>query len=319
MLIKIEHNTIPGSAQELFTTSFNQTRDKKEWLWKYKESPQGFTTARAYDGDKLICQYGGIQYSCFMANKEYKIFQMIDVMTHPKYRDGWTIAKTAQKFFEYYTTISNPLFLYGFTAGVSREFHIKKLGYYAKTPVGYIRKKISSQKRLSLKNSPFKVKPVSSFDHKVDELYKEFLESYSLVLKKDKKYLDWRYINTPIGYKLFSLNLKEEDKLVGYIIIKEEKNKICLVDFLLDRRILDKLTIFLSIFEKEYLNPKVFKTFEAWSPKSSPYYQELLKFGFKPYPEPRNLYFTVRPFSKIASNIFTDSNFSYTMGDSDLF
>jgi len=318
MLIKIEHNTIPESAQELFTTSFNQTRDKKEWLWKYKESPQGLTTARAYDGDKLICQYGGIKYSCLINNKEYQIFQIIDLMTKPAYRNAWIMVKTANKFFEYCQESRVP-FIYGFTTAVSRKFGIKKLGYYAESPVGYIRKKIYPKKRLPLNSSLITIEKVDSFKERVNDIYKEYLNAYPLILKKDKNYLDWRYINTPIKYKIFSLSLKEKDKIIGYVIIKENKNKIYLVDFLLKEKKIDKLNIFLSILEKEYLNPKVFKTFEAWSPKNSPYYQELLKFGFKPYPEPRNLYFTVRPFSKIASNIFTDSNFSYTMGDSDLF
>jgi len=141
MRLEIEHNSVSEDVKELFNLCFGQNRKDTEWSWKYQKSPKGFSASRCYDDDKLISQYGGINYSCFANDKEHQIFQIIDVMTHPKYRNGWTMIKTANKFFEYYCRGLNPLFLYGFTASASRKFHIKRLDYYSYTPIGYMQKK----------------------------------------------------------------------------------------------------------------------------------------------------------------------------------
>ncbi|MBP7087888.1 MAG: GNAT family N-acetyltransferase [Candidatus Omnitrophica bacterium] len=319
MHLAIEHNSVSKDTKELFSLCFSQDRRDVEWSWKYQKSPQGFSAARCYDNEKLICQYGGIKYSCFINNKEYKIFQIIDVMTHPKYRNGWIMIKTVQKFFEYCCQKVGSPFIYGFNTAVARKLGMKRLNYYSETPISYLQKKVNSKKNLSLNSSVFKIERVNSFKEETSDIYKEQLNYYSIVLKKDKNYLDWRYLNTPFKYSIFSCNQKVQNNFYGYIIIKEEFDKAYLVDILLKREAQDKLDIFLTILEKEYLHTQKIITLESWCSKKDPYYQKLMNFKFKPLNEPRNLYFTCRPFSGVSDGFFIDEHFFYTMGDSDLF
>ena len=72
-----------------------------------------------------------------------------------------------------------------------------------------------------IKHPGLTVSRISIFDDKFDGLWQDASRDYSILVVRDKDYLNWRFINTPIEYRVYSS--VKEGKLSGYIVLKVEE------------------------------------------------------------------------------------------------
>ena len=74
------------AIRELFRLAFGKELSREEWIWKYRSSPWGSHANVAVKDGVLIAHYGGLKFECCQGSKQYTVYEICDVMSHPRYR-----------------------------------------------------------------------------------------------------------------------------------------------------------------------------------------------------------------------------------------
>lgn len=79
--------------------------------------------------------------------------------------------------------------------------------------------KVYSVRKVSYQERNYKVEPIVNFDDNFNLLWQRLEPNYSLAVRRDSLFLNWRYAKRPNGgYKIFQAS--ENGTLAGYIVIK---------------------------------------------------------------------------------------------------
>jgi hypothetical protein len=319
LVLKAVENSIDPGTKDLFNVAFGHERSDAEWSWKYVNAPLGFYAIRAFDNDIVACQYGGILYCCFIGGEERRVFQVIDIMTRPAYRSGFVLMKAVNALIEYCCSRLDVTAMFGFTANVSRQFGIYKLGYCAASPLGYLRKSTFIGQQRPAHHLFTKVSNTTEIDNKADRIWKENKEIYRICLRKNADYLRWRYLDAPFHYEIFECYSGFRRNFAGYLIFREYRGGIGLTDIIIRAIYNEKIPAFLNEVERIYLLDTGVSEMITWGSPNSPYYCALVDYGFAPLKHPDNLYFTFRIYNDSIDNSSFDNSFFYTMGDCESF
>ena len=228
-----------------------QVPEKERWIdgwrWMHIDNPAGISRIWLAEHDgKLVGQYPVIMENMKVKCEIIKGAQLVDTMTHPKYRrrgicstlgkkalteignrethlvycfptqqvyplhmkSGWldvcafqvmvkplNLKNVLQKYF-----VRNKLLLNIFTASVN--LIIKVLFRSKKVPDEDISK----------------VREISHFDERINEFWNRVSSDYNIIRVRDKKYLNWRYVDAPnADYTIYVA--EEEGEICGYIIL----------------------------------------------------------------------------------------------------
>jgi len=219
----------------------------KGWVWMFVDNPDNTSIIWLAERDgKIVGQYPAIIETLKVEDKIIKGAQLIDTMTHPQYRrqgicstlgkkalnkmekggvqfvycfptqevyplhikSGWLDVCTFQvmvkplnlknilrKYF-----VRNKLLLNIFTAGgnlIIKTFFMSK-----KVP----------EERMS------KIREITSFDDRINGFWNKISRNYNIIRIRDKKYLNWRYVDVPnTNYAIYIA--EEEDEICGYIVL----------------------------------------------------------------------------------------------------
>jgi len=176
--------------------------------------------------------------------------QSLDTITDIDYRGQGLFIKLAKDVYEK-AAKSNTVLVYGFPNGSSIGGFKKKLEWEVLDPLPFLIKPLETKyffskikglrflPNFSLSFSKFKKdKNYSlvnnfSFPTEVNELWDKFSKNFKVGVKRDKEYLDWRYIDKPnenysimhcydlngafIGYIVYTVKEKHNGK-IGYIM-----------------------------------------------------------------------------------------------------
>jgi hypothetical protein len=234
----IIRNYLPGDEKEitsLFKTVFGKDMSIDQWRWKYFSAEEKLYTKVAQDAaGKIIAHAGAIRLRGVLEGRTIPFFQIVDVMVHPEYR-GYMGRNNLFKF------IMKALF-----EDISRDFdRVLCYGFPGKRP--YIlgeKTKIydaieeaieliitPTRKRLSL----FKVKPLDWKDRRINNLWETIAKDCKLSLVRDTKYLLWRYASNP-SFTYSLLGLFTFGRLKGWVVIRQEGERILIVDLLVKKK-----------------------------------------------------------------------------------
>lgn len=91
------------------------------------------------------------------------------------------------------------------------------------------------------------IKRVSAFDDRIDNFWKEVSADFNIIAVRNKKYLNWKFVECPVRrYTIFIA--EKEEKILGYIVFRDEERanekRGYIVDFLAktdDKRIIRSL------------------------------------------------------------------------------
>ena len=219
----------------------------KFWKWMYTECPAGKARILLADHNgKLAGQYPLILADLKVGDKTAKVGQNIELMTHPDYRKQGMFLTLEKKSLEdaakdgIYITI-------GFPNEAAYPGHIKT-GWFdiCSLDIGFkpfnLKKMIQAGPQKTFKKRLYnvfgkaivklfyrekktkvfdniKISEITSFDDRIDKLWKEISDKYKITTIRSKDFLNWRYEKIPdVNYTIFIA--EENDKLQGYIIVR---------------------------------------------------------------------------------------------------
>jgi hypothetical protein len=160
------------------------------------------------------------------------------------------------------------------------------------------------------------VSAVETFPDDIDQLWAHVSPRYDIMVKRDKNYLDWRYVASPNSYYKFIARDKKGG-IMGYLVarISPTDNGIegYIPDFFTreeDARIFKTLIIAaFRVFRENRVD-----IVSAWSMKGSYYYKTLVKYGFLPWTKIPLICYKNEPGTRILNQAF---KWHFTQGDSD--
>lgn len=142
-------------------------------------------------------------------------------------------------------------------------------------------------------------------------------DNYSFLVRRDAKYLTWRYLNCPDKvHRIFAV--RKRGRLVGWGVFLSREKKIIWGDALFDGHFPEASRYLLySLLVNEFAGSE---SIEGWFSRHPDWWSRQLEgLGFQICPEPNNLVPCFVAFEDPSIIETLQRYFYYTMGDSDLF
>ncbi len=324
MLIEVRsyNNGDEHQINNSFNTIFNQNRSIDEWLWKFKNSPfgKGQISIAFVDGELAAHISGYPIYFDYFSNdtvKSFLSYQIGDKFTLPKFRKiGFGKSSLLSKiFFNLKDKAKDADFGYGFATHHSLRFGVLLLGYETLGEVScylgnFKDRRVGLIKKFSYKS--YTINEITGITDDFDKFYNKMLQYHRLIIRKNKNYLKWRYIDHPSKrYNIFSVYKRGD--LSGWFICQRDETTIFIGDFLTisDNKLWESFINYL--IDSKYLQQQ---NILLWHPDSN-HSPNLKDIGFKIIEEPNRMNYGILFRRDIDLGIFKD--WRYTKGDGDLF
>ena len=295
---------------ELRKATLGKPKDLLWWKWMYRNGPDGPVIFwLAYDKQKVIGINPGLPLRIKIGEQICKSLLGFDIMTHPDYQgkgvlgslalvgtkyrleNGYCIdhgTSTPQKYWIYRklkishlvsAVCQPPLMVKVFDWGRVLKTRYKIPAFIGNI-YGYFRKSTTGGTPSS-QNNDIKVEQIYSFDESMDKLWSKASEIKKIMIVRDMKYLNWRYVEKPgEEYKLFLA--KRQQEVVGYLVLKFEINDITR-GYIVDLLTLPGEDIFAeALIAKaiEYSQDENAATMSCLMLPDTPYYRILKRLGF---------------------------------------
>jgi GNAT superfamily N-acetyltransferase len=236
-----------------------------QWDWKYEANPFNFFAdpdiLLLKNGNDIIGMEGTMSLRVSILGKEYWIKNFCDLVIHPDYRGQGLSRKITKQFivdhpmgFSWLNEISQKTVAPLSTSRYTRLLFLFRLidpsqVIYKTTGNRFLRywgSLITSATHhfaylLHRRPSSTKltVSQVTTFDYRVNSLWKRASRNYPVIIVRDQSYLNWRFVHRPDAkYILFTAT--RGDDLVGFIVLRviEKFGLKCgyLTDFLVENR-----------------------------------------------------------------------------------
>jgi cyclopropane fatty-acyl-phospholipid synthase-like methyltransferase len=316
-----------------FNEVFGVQRNIEHWYWKFRDNPYGsFKISEVFSKDRnLVTHYAGYPMPFYCdVNDAPNIFlslQIGDTLTRPEVRHigrGKTsiLSRTAQHFYAKFC--EGVLFAYGFNTGTIKKLGERFLGYQYIDPIPYRVKKIKaiplSCRSLLEKLFPmYSVRMIHAFNDSFDHLFEKAASTYKLLVRRDARYLTWRYRDCPDKDYIMVSVCSKFGKLVGWSVFLKKDDCLLWGDALFLREYQDAVKYLLN-YVLSIPRYKGIKRIEGWFSENPVWWNEILdQLGFENTNEPDNLFpgFYILTDNDMLTKL--RNYFYYTMGDSDLF
>lgn len=313
--------------------------------WQYRQNPKGdavVVTIKDQDKDNAIIGVNAFLPMNFILNqKQVNCFLSCNSIIDPDYRGKGVFTQLVSKIPEIFSSKQFSI-IYGIpNLNSTKIFSKNQFLEISKLPLLVKPLNLSSYFKLPLSKimKPFDIfwKPKNvitsdiqlldkSFTSEFDDLIKKSLNRLSIFNFRTKEFLQWRYMNHPTrNYQV--LTLRNESKLIGYVITREmnifSKKVGIIVDFLID-----------SNHEQKIVFQKLIKTVlnNFWNnnvsivistSKTGNLENEILrKTGFFTAPsflKQEQLPLIISNFNKNFKDFSNFNNWFFTLGDYDVF
>lgn len=243
----LKNINITRESKHIFKKCFDENDSKKDIKkieWQFLDNPinkQFVDIAIDTEKNKTAGIYA-ISPVNFKINNEIHLgSQSLDTITDKDYRGQGLFINLANNVYDK-AKEENVKLVYGFPNGKSIHGFKKKLDWVILDPLPFLIKPLKSKyftKNISFlkflpdikigfhrkkKSEDFKLISKSEFPDEVNKIWEIFSQNISVAVQRDKKYLDWRYLEKPNeNYKIIHCYSKDEE-YIGYIVyaIKEK-------------------------------------------------------------------------------------------------
>lgn len=197
-------------------------RNEAQWRWAYLDNPAGHRISLAVANDGTIAsQYAGMPMRCDTPFGEQLFVHCVDSMTHPAYRQGLKakslFVETCLPFWAHSKAIGDALF-YGFPVDAAYRIGKRYLDYVMMTVVDYL---IRDRSAPPLPQpAGIEVAKVAAVPGDVDGLYESVRADKACLVRRDHRYLQWRYVQNPqrADYELWTA--RRGGRLAGFMVLK---------------------------------------------------------------------------------------------------
>ena len=311
---------------DLFARCFpHAPRTMEHFDWKYLSNPFGNgRISLTYDGTgRLLGHYAGYPVPFRIDGADAVAHQIGDTMTDPSIRHigrGPTsiLGRTALHFYSHFCE-NDVAFNYGFNVANIQKFSLRFLRSDRVEPVTY---RVRDLRANPLKHLPrlerwlrgYRLDLVQETTPEWDELFARVSPAYRFLVRRDARYVRWRYLECPdIRYHVVAI--RKWRRLVGWIAYRMQENRFLWGDALFDPDFADAVEILLR-----HVVPSSAEVIEGWFPPRPPWLDALLRdLDFETRPEPQDLSVMCVPFTLADAVSRMRESFYYTWGDSDLF
>lgn len=310
---------------DLFARSFHQPRTEEEWRWKYQQNPEGRERISVtFEQERLVAHYAGYPVPFVADGATIEANQIGDTMTDLSIRHigrGPTsvLGRTALHFYETFCE-GRVAFNYGFNVANIQKFSLRFLRSDRVEPVTY--------RVRDLRSDPFR--PIGRLERwargvslriarrtsgEWDELFRRVAPSYGFLVRRDARYVAWRYLAAPAAVYVV-IELRKWRSLVGWMVLRLKEGRLVIGDLLLDADHADILEA--SLRHVTHAFPATH--LELWCPPRPAWLDRLLlDLGLETRPEPQDLSLMCVPFVERGATELMRTSLYYTMGDGDLF
>lgn len=201
-------------------------RTLARWRWEFAANPAGMRIMLgvAEDG-RVACQYAGVPMRVWTTTgggRTLSFFHAVDSMVHVDFRRGLRkrglFVEVAERFFDAYGGKLDHL---GFGYPVRPAWRIgeRYLGYRLVRTLDFLRRPVGAAPARS--EVEVEVRSIERFSDSADALFLELRHRFACVTVKDARYLNWRYADCPdVGYHL--LWAMRSAKPVGWAVLRVE-------------------------------------------------------------------------------------------------
>jgi len=308
---------------DLWENAFGKKLPIETWRWKFHNNPFGRQIMLCLTENGLpIAMYAGIPYLSIWNGQEIRMTQLIDNMSHPRFRQVTNGRKglfiqTAEHFFEVYGGLHASVFHYGFP-GI-KHFRLGNLFLsYSMIADGGIYLTAETQR---LKNGLLPgfghVNRVTKVTNDFDHLWDIAKVHYPLSIKRDSQFIRWRFFEHPFcKYLIYSYKNWKGD-MFAYAVITINGNIATIVDIFTvpGKFAIQKLMLKIG----RELHKTGITTMQIWMPKKHFISECLIQLGFIINHEPLGIIPTGKTLYEKLDIDFAINNTFYTMADGDLF
>jgi predicted acetyltransferase len=313
-----------------------------EWQFFKSTKKKGFVNIAFDEINQKVAAIYAISCVKFKIGKELFLgTQSLDTITDINYRGKGLFISLAKDVYEK-AKQNEVKFVYGFPNGNSIYGFQKKLDWEVLDPVpfmikpiktSYFSRKISVFKWLPNFNVSFskykesykfRIEENFSFPEMVTPLWESFANQIEVAVQRDKKYLDWRYIQKPFENYKIAHCYSENNTYLGYIVyaIKEKHGgKIAYIMELIFDLKSQKAGRKLLQYAIDQIKKDNADCILSWCMDHSPNYNVFKKEFFFKLPgkfRPIELHFGARAFNKELAPIINNRNNWYlSYSDSD--
>jgi hypothetical protein len=308
---------------DLFTRCFHTARTLEHFRWKYLQNPYGNAhISLTFDGDgALVGQYCGYLVPFVEGGRDLLAHQIGDTMTDPAVRHvgrGPTsiLGRTAAHFYETFCE-GQIAFNYGYNVGNIQRFSIRFLRSDRVEPVSFWRRQMPIQRiaRAGRWVRGYQLELVLDAGEEFDRFYRRVLPWYPFLVRRDARYLRWRYLECPEP-GAFIVAIRKWRRLVGWSAFRVRDRRMLWGDVLIDPHHLPAMDVLLRHVVPSYPVDWV----EAWfAPRPEWLSRALERVGFASAAEPQELAVMCVPFTLSDATQRMRESLYTTLGDSDLF
>lgn len=345
MIIKIEN--INNNSIKLYKNCFDENdspKEKKLIEWQFLNNPiskQFVDIAIDETVNKVAAIYATFSVNFKINNHLHIGSQSLDTITDIDYRGKGLFIKLAKDVYQKAADDGVAL-VYGFPNGNSIHGFKSKLEWEVLDPVPFMIKPIKTSyfsKKISVfkwlpnfnvsfskysKSNKFRIEEDFSFPEMVTPLWESFSNKIGVAVQRDKKYLDWRYIQKPFENYKIAHCYSENNTYLGFIVyaIKEKHGgKIAYIMELVFDLKSQKAGRKLLQYAINEIKRENADCILSWCMDHSPNYNVFKKEFFFKLPEkfrPIELHFGARAFNKeLATTINNRNNWYLSYSDSD--
>lgn len=201
-----------------------QDRSLEQWRWQYLQNPWGhrMSLAVAPDGT-IVSQYAGVPVLADTPHGPQTFVHCVDSMTHPAWRAGLKrpgiFVITGWPFSAHSRRIGDAV-LYGFPVDAAFRIGSRYLEYHFLRVIDFQIRAVAT----GVIDPPagIQLERVHTIPPDIGSLYDTVRGEKRLLLRRDYRYLDWRYVQNPAraDYELWTARQAGNGRLRGLLVLK---------------------------------------------------------------------------------------------------
>ncbi|MEO0071184.1 MAG: GNAT family N-acetyltransferase [candidate division WOR-3 bacterium] len=310
---------IPGNEEtivNLLHTTFGISIATDFYRWRFLDNPAGPGICDlVWDGNKLCAHHGVTLVNIVCDGKELRAGLGGTAMTHPDYR-GQGLFTTLYKRAVARMISEGLILFYAFPNSASHPLIVDKLGFIDIYEVPKFSLNFRNRRQRTADRSDKYIEELKKFDERFDRLWFNAGKEYRVIVKRDSRYLNWRFVLNPIAqYRILSYS--HQSDLLGYAVLKQYNQELQIVDLLTVPQTdigLALVTRAIDIAQEESL-----ESVSMWLNPANPLHIELERLGFKPGAPVVYFGGKVLNSSSPDSPFYSYRNWHLMMSDSDVF
>lgn len=308
---------------ELWELTFHKKMTVGMWRWKFIDNPFSRQIMLCLNEEnKPLAMYSGIPYNANWNGKDVLFTQLVDHMTHPKYRQAVSgrkglFIKTGEHFFDVYGGQHASVFHYGFPGRIAFRLGSLLLQYNSVADGGaFLWSDIVSLKGKRMPSFG-SVRKITSAGEEFDALWNHAMPFFPFSAKRNRSFVQWRFFDHPENQYQFYVYKKPTGRIIAYAVIVVQNEIATVVDvFSLPR--IDGIDKIFQRIKTELLNQGLLQI-RAWLPKHHFITEYLLNLGFVQKDEPLGIIPSGRSFYDKLDFNYAQEHIFYSMADADLF